>query len=50
MGLFVLGFGILGGILFSMVLMCYPSQMLNSALLVCTSAFLTLATFFYADE
>ena len=49
MGLFVFGFGILGGIIFSMVLTCYPSQMLNSALLVCTSAIQTLAAFYYAD-
>ena len=49
MGLFVFGFGILGGIIFSMVLTCYPSQMLNSALLVCTAAILTLAAFFFAD-
>ena len=49
MGLFLFGFGILGGIVFSMFLTRYPSQMMNSALLVCSTANLFLAAFLYAD-
>ena len=49
MGLYVFGFGILGGILFSMVLTCHPTQMINSALLVCVTTIMSLALFYYAD-
>lgn len=49
MGCFVFGFGILGGILFSLVLTCYPEKMTSAAYVVCITSFLGLAFFYAAD-
>ena len=49
MGLCVYGWGILGGILFSVYLTWYPKHMMKSAFVVCIFSVLTLAYFFFAD-
>ena len=48
MGLIVFGFGIPGGILFSMVLTCRPELLKASAYLICISAIGCLAFFYIA--
>ena len=48
MGLYVFGFGILGGILFSIVLTCYPEKMRLSAFIVCIASNFTLVYFYSA--
>ena len=50
MGLFVLGFGVLGGITFSIILMWYPKKMESAAYLVCIVTILTLGFFYFADK
>ena len=50
MGLFVLGFGILGGIVFSIVLMYRPKWITGSAYLICIASMLFLGFFYYADK
>ena len=49
MGCFVFGFGILGGILFSVVLTYYPEKMTSAAYIICVTSFLCLAFFYAAD-
>ena len=49
MGLFIFGFGVLGGIVFSIVLTWYPEKMMKAAYLTCITSILTLAFFFFAD-
>lgn len=49
MGLFVYGFGILGGVLFSIYLTYSPHQMMKSAFVVCILSIMTLAYFFFAN-
>ena len=50
MGLFVLGFGVLGGITFSIILMWYPKKMESAAYLICIVSILTLGFFYFADK
>lgn len=49
MGLFVFGFGIPGGVLFSLVLTWQPSLLKKAAYLICIVAIATLAFFYYAS-
>ena len=49
MGLLIFGFGVLGGIFFSIILTWYPENMMKAAYLTCITSILTLAFFFYAD-
>ena len=49
MGLFVFGFGILGGVLFSIVLTWYPEKMTLASYIICITSVLSLAFFFAAD-
>ena len=50
MGLFVFGFGVLGGVIFSIVLMRYPKKLMMSAYLVTITSLLCLAFFYMADR
>ena len=50
MGLFVYGFGIIGGVISSIVLMRYPEKMMFSAFLINIVSLLCLAFFFVADR
>ena len=49
MGLFVYGFGLLGGVTFSLFLMRYPNRLMHTALLLNIIAILSLAFFFIVD-
>ena len=49
LGLSVYGFGILGGVLFSIYLTWNPRHMLKSAFIVCISSMMTLAYFYFAN-
>jgi hypothetical protein len=49
MGLVVFGFGILGGVINSMVLTCYPDKLMTIAYMIVISTVLTLACFNIAD-
>ena len=49
MGLIIFGFGVIGGIVFSIVLTWYPDKMMKAAYLTCITSILTLIFFFYAD-
>ena len=49
MGLVVFGFGILGGILNSMVLTYYPDKLMTAAYLIVLSTALSLGFFNFAD-
>ena len=49
MGLFVFGFGVLGGVFFSFVLTCYPEKMKLAAYIVGIGSALALAAFFVSD-
>jgi len=49
MGLFVFGFGIPGGVIFSLVLTCKPNLLKSSAYLICIVAIGTLAFFYLAS-
>ena len=48
MGLFVFGFGIPGGIIFSMVLTCKPWLLKKAALLICITSIGSLVFFYIA--
>lgn len=49
MGLFVFGFGIPGGVIFSLILTKYPRHMIKAAFFICLSSIATLAFFYIAD-
>ena len=49
MGLYVYGFGVLGGVLASFVLTCYPQKMKLAAYLVAILSTLALGAFFLSD-
>ena len=50
MGLFVFGFGVLGGIIFSIILTRYPGNLMRSAYIINILAIVSLAIFFVADR
>lgn len=50
MGLFVFGFGILGGVIFAIVLMRYPKKMMLSTYLITILSIICLTFFYLADE
>lgn len=50
LGLFFQTFGILGGILFSLVLTCYPKRLMLSQYIIIISMMVTLGFFMYADS
>ena len=50
MGLFVFGFGVLGGVVFSCILMRFPSKMMLAAYIICIASLLCLAYFFVEDR
>ena len=50
MGLFVFGFGVLGGVIFSLILMRFPAQMMLAAYIVCVASLACLAFFYVADR
>ena len=49
LGLAVYGFGILGGVLFSIYLTWNPRHMLKAAFIVCITSVMTLAYFYFAN-
>jgi len=50
MGLYVLGFGILGSIIFSLYLMWSPKQMTSAAYVICIASIMFLGFFYFADK
>ena len=50
MGLSVYGFGVLGGVIFSIVLMRYPKKLMLSNYLITIASILCLTFFFLADR
>lgn len=49
MGIYMQGFGIVGGVIFSLVLTCYPKRLLLSAYITLIGGMLSLGFFWYAD-
>ena len=49
MGCFCLGFGILGGITFSLILTKYAERMMLAAYIICLGCILSLGFFYIAD-
>lgn len=49
MGLFVYGFGILGGIIFSLILTRHPDKLMQSAFVINIISIISLVFFFIAD-
>jgi len=50
MGLFVFGFGVLGGVIFSIILMRFPGKMMLAAYIICIASFLCLGAFYFEDK